>query len=160
MSGPALARGWRSAGAGFPRPVEPRPERLDVGGVDRCAAPDSEAWRSVAVGADVVGRILAVEQLRDRFLSRLVCIQIGAIGELQTYRSVRAQCWVACEVLDPVRRLYPAVERGSIGVGARDQRFKAADAFRPVERKQPVLNAQHRRRIDRLALEDAVDQLA
>ena len=64
------------------------------------------------------------------------------------------------QMLDPVRRLHPAVERGGIGVGAGDQRLEPADPLGPVEREQPVLDAQHRGRVDRLALENAVDQLA
>ena len=64
------------------------------------------------------------------------------------------------EMLDPVGSLHPAIERRGIGIGARDQRVEAADPLRPVEREQPVLDAQHRGRVDRLALEDAVDQLA
>ena len=46
-------------------PVEPRTERLDVGGLDRGAAPDAQARRGVAIGADVEGDALALEALHE-----------------------------------------------------------------------------------------------
>ena len=46
-------------------PVEPGPERLDIGGLDRGAAPDADAGRSVAIAGDVIGRLLGFEQRCD-----------------------------------------------------------------------------------------------
>ena len=47
-----------------------------------------------------------------------------------------------------------------IGVGALAQDLEAADALRPVERHQIILDAQHGRRVDRLARENAGIELA
>src|SRR5437016_2850423 len=58
-----------SATGHLPRPVEPRPERLDVGGFDRRSAPDAKARRSVAISADIIGGVLRVEQLGDCLLA-------------------------------------------------------------------------------------------
>ena len=65
------------------------------------------------------------------------------------------------EEVDPRRARRPSRRcTREVGVGARDQRVEAADRFRPVERVEIVLDAEHRRRVDRLAREDAFDQLA
>ena len=53
-----------------------------------------------------------------------------------------------------------AVDDREIGVGARDQRIEPADRLGPAERVEIVFDAQHRRRVDGLALEDAFDELA
>ncbi len=63
-------------------------------------------------------------------------------------------------MLDPWRALHPAIERGRIGIRPRDQRIETADPFGPIEREQPVFDAQHRGRVDRLAAKDTVDELA
>src|SRR5256885_661535 len=122
-----------SATGRLPRPVEPRPEHLDVGGIDRRPAPDSKARRRVAVGSDVVGRVLALEQLADGLLPGAIGLFVGAIGELQADRGVRSDRRIAGEMLDPVRALNPLIERSGVGVGAGGQRVQAADAFSPVE---------------------------
>ncbi len=54
----------------------------------------------------------------------------------------------------------PIGDGGEIGLAARDQRRQAADAFGPAQPVQRVLDAEHRGRVDGLALEDALDQLA
>src|SRR5437763_2248296 len=59
-----------SATGRLPRPVEPRPERFDVRRVDGCPAPDAKAGRRIAIGGDVVGGVLAFEQLANGFLAR------------------------------------------------------------------------------------------
>ena len=64
------------------------------------------------------------------------------------------------QMLDPVGGLHPAIEHRRISLGAGDQCFEAAGPFRPIEREQPVFDAQHRGRVDRLATEDAIDELA
>ena len=66
----------------------------------------------------------------------------------------RGQEWRSRRARDEV------VEDLGIGVGAGDQRLQAADRFAQFKRIEIVLDAQHRRRVDRLALEDAFDQLA
>ena len=54
----------------------------------------------------------------------------------------------------------PSVECGEIGVGPGNQRVETADPLRPLEREQPILDAQHRRRVDGFAAENSIDQLA
>ncbi len=55
----------------------------------------------------------------------------------------------------------PVAEDLEVGVGAGHAAPSSPPtAFAQVERVEVVLDAQHRRRVDRLALEDAVDQLA
>ena len=53
----------QAARGGGEGPVEPRRQRLDVGGLDRGAAPDPQARRRVAVAGDVVGDALGLEEL-------------------------------------------------------------------------------------------------
>src|SRR5215475_3055299 len=55
---------WLAAGLGE-GPVEPGQERLDVRGLDRGAAPDAQAWRRVAIGADVEGNPFRLEPVGD-----------------------------------------------------------------------------------------------
>src|SRR5687768_9992519 len=59
---PSSGEGFRLRTEAVPSPIEPRPERLDIGGVDGRAAPDPQARRGVAVTGDVVGRALGFEQ--------------------------------------------------------------------------------------------------
>ena len=63
-------------------------------------------------------------------------------------------------MLDPGGPLDPGRERRGIGVGAGDQRVEAAVQLGPFQRPDIVLDREHRGRVDRLALEDALDQLA
>src|SRR6478672_7544532 len=84
----------------FPRPVEPRAERFDVGGVDRCSAPDAQAWGGIAISADVVGGAIGFEPLHHRFLPRRVALGIRAVGELQADGSVGADRRVRRKMLD------------------------------------------------------------
>ena len=62
--------------------------------------------------------------------------------------------------VDPIALLDPSRQRGEIGVDARRSAVESADAFRPFERVEIILQRQHRRRVDRLAFEDALDELA
>ena len=82
------------------------------------------------------------------------------IDHLQADRGVGAQRRIARQKIDPRRARHPIGDRLGIGVGARVQRLQSADRFRPVERVEIVLHAQHRRRVDGLALEDAFVELA
>src|SRR3954452_6713495 len=71
-----------SATGRLPRPIEPRPQHLDGRGIARRPAPASKARRRAAVGGDVVGRVLAPEQLADRLLPAAVAVLVGALGKL------------------------------------------------------------------------------
>ena len=44
-------------------------------------------------------------------------------------------------MLDPPGVLHPMVERGGIGIGARDQSLEASNPLGPIQREQPVLDA-------------------
>ena len=44
------------------RPIKPGQQRLDVGGLNRRAAPDAQARRRVPIGGHVVGNALALQQ--------------------------------------------------------------------------------------------------
>jgi hypothetical protein len=48
----------------------------------------------------------------------------------------------------------------ALAIGPRHQPGKPADGLRPVERQEVILHRQHGGRVDRLAHEDAFDQLA
>src|SRR4029079_2846253 len=78
-----------SATGRLPSPIEPRPERLNVGGVDRRPAPDGQARRSLAIPANVICGILGLEQAGDCLLPGLVRFDVDAVGELQADRRVR-----------------------------------------------------------------------
>ncbi len=56
--------------------------------------------------------------------------------------------------------LHDPIERGGVGVGALLQPLRPADRLRPFERPDRVLDREHRRRVDRLALEDSLGQFA
>ena len=58
------------------------------------------------------------------------------------------------------RPLHPFREERGIGIGAGDQRGEPADRIRPAERVEIVLDAEHRWRVDRLAGEHPLGQLA
>src|SRR3546814_7428049 len=58
---------------GFVGPVEPWPERCDIGGVDRRAAPDAKARRCVAIARDVEGGAFLFQQARECLDEIRVC---------------------------------------------------------------------------------------
>ena len=137
-------------------PVEPRPERFDVGGVDRRAAPDAKARRRVAIAGDVVGRAFRLEQARRSALMK----SASAPSTRQADAGLRTDRRSCARWPSQLRSCDDAIERRGIGVGRADQALQAADRLRPFEREDRILDRQHRRRVDRLALEDAFAQLA
>ncbi len=154
----------RSAAGRREGPVEPGAERLDVGGVDGGAAPDAQARRRVAVAGDVVGDALGLEELGHALdevaLARLVERRDLRVDDPQADRGVRARRRVGDEVLDPRGPVDPGLQRREVGVGAGAGGGEAADPFHPVERVDRVGDGEHRGGVDRLAGEDAVDELA
>ena len=54
----------------------------------------------------------------------------------------------------------PVVDDLRVGIGLGDEGLQAADRLRPFERIDVILDAEHGRRVDGLALEDALDELA
>src|SRR5579871_4310369 len=85
--------------------VEPASQRLEVGRLDRRAAPDAQAWRGVAIGADVEGDLLLLEQTRQRLRERRLSVgrQSGdrRIDDLETDAGVGARLGRAGEEIDP-----------------------------------------------------------
>src|ERR1700733_901117 len=68
--------GQRVLGLGE-RPIEPRRQYLDVGGLDGRTTPDAQAWRRVAV----VGEVVAGALLLDRGGERLGKSRLGVGGK-------------------------------------------------------------------------------
>ena len=146
----------------LPRPVEPRPERFDVGGVDRRAAPDAKARRCVAIGADVVSRVLLL-RAASRSPSAAPCCASASersanCRQTDVFERIAGS---AGEMLDPVRCAAPSDRAPRHW----RRRARSAPSRPPIRSAQSSANsqsstAQHRGRVDRLALEDAVDQLA
>ncbi len=133
-------------------------------GFHRGSAPDAQARRRVAIGAEIVAGAL----LLDRGNQLLGEIRLRVRGEgcdrgidhLHAYRGVGTNRRILGEEIDPRRFRLPVGEHLGIGVGARNQALETADRFRPVQRIEIILDAQHRRRVDGLALEDAFVELA
>ena len=131
-------------------------QRLDIGGVDRRAAPDAQARRGIAIGADVIG---APFPSRAATTIALTCSSLVP-GSVRQTLVLEREAGVLGQMRDPGGLRHPAVERRGIGIGAGHQLGQAADMLRPFQRVDIVLDRQHRRRVDRLAVEDAFDQLA
>ena len=145
-------------------PVEPLRQRLDVRGLDRGAAPHAQARRGVAVGGDVVGDALALERRRQRLgetrLPGLGQRRHGRVDHAQAHGGVGLDLRALGQVGDPGGAPHPGVERRGVAVRAAHQPVEPADRPAPFQRVDVVLDAEHRRRVDRVALEDALDQLA
>ena len=88
------------------------------------------------------------------------CLVDGRIDDLQAHRGVGPRRRIGGEVLEPRRALDPVEQDARIGVGAGEQRLQAADALCPLKRVEIVLHAQHRGRVDGLALEYLLHELA
>ena len=80
------------------------------------------------------------------------------IDDLQAHRRVGAQRRIARQKVDPGRARDPVREDRALASARALQRRQAADRLRPFERVEIILHAQHRRRVDGLALEDALDR--
>src|SRR5690606_16836103 len=138
-----------------PGPVEPGAERLDVGRIDRRAAPDAQARRGVAIAGDVVSRAFLLQQAGES----LDEVGVGAFDR-EAHRSARADALVLGKVAEPVACRDDLVQRRGIGVGAGLETFQAAETLGPFESPDRVFDRQHRGRVDRLPLEDAFGELA
>ena len=124
---------------------------------DRRAAPDAQARRRVAVIGDVVGDAFLLQQAGERLGERRLFVgrqpRHRRIDHLQAHRGVRAlarRCWrddatQGVAATQSASALALASERAMVAV-------EAADRFRPGERVEIVLDAQHRRRVDGLAV--------
>src|SRR5512135_1960717 len=63
-------------------------------------------------------------------------------------------------MLDPGRSSDPVRQRLGVGVRTRDGRGQAADRFRPLQRVEVVLNAQHRRSVDSFTSKNSLVELS
>jgi hypothetical protein len=102
---------------------------------------------------------LGLQPLGDR-LCKTRAIRDARVGELETDRRIRPRRRIRREVVDPVPFRAEIEHRLRIPVCTRHQLRQPANRLRPVKRQQVILNRQHRRRVDRLAHENAFDQLA
>eukprot|EP01136_Pigoraptor_vietnamica_P033668 Opistho-1_new@96758 len=153
-SGPAFAGTTSSVERGV-SPVEPRAERFDIGGVDGRAAPDAKARRRVAIARDVISRAFGFEQ-RGELLDEAL---VGARNR-QADRSLRPAGGIGGEMAQPLAFLDNLVERRGVRIAARLQTIETAERFRPFERKDRIFDREHRRGVDRLALEHALGERA
>ena len=123
------------------------------------AAPDAQPRRRVAIGVDVEGHTLRLEPL-DHGLGKGGGILDRRIGEFQAHRGGGTGCRVGGEMRDPVALGDELGHFRGVGVGPLDERLAPADRPRPVERQEIILHGEHRRRVDRRALENALVELA
>ena len=143
-------------------PVEPGAERLDVVGVDGGAAPDAQARRGVAIGGDVVGRAFELEQRVDLLgqrAARLLVERTASANFRQTLVLLRVAGSAARCSIQSVRSTQ-AASAAALASARAISASRPPCSSRPFERPDIILDREHRRRVDRLALEDALDQLA
>ena len=123
-----------------------------------------QARRRVPIGSDVVGDLLFLERAGQRLGEGRLALGReggdGRIDHLQAYARVRSGRRNAGEEIDPRRTLDPCGQRAGICVGPGEQTFRPAQRFRPLQRVDIVLDAQHRRSVDGFAIEKALGQLA
>ena len=161
----AVRRPWRARRVGSRRPSRARaaaPRRSAVstvaphqmrrpGGASRYA-PMSKATPSASSSRDDrpwPGRLRSARQR----------CRAGSATTRQTDVLERVAGSLARKSTQSVPR-HPVGDGRRVRVGARDQRVEPADRIRPGERVEVVLDAQHGRRVDRLAGEEALDELA
>ena len=106
------------------------------------------------MGGDVVGDAFALEQ-RGHALGEVG----GGTRQREADAGRRADGAVG-EEGDPGCAVDPGGDGGEVGFGAGDQRREAAGRLGPAEAVDGVLDAEHGGRVDGLAAEDAVDELA
>ena len=160
------SRRLRQRGLGFGEgPVEPWRQRLDVARLDGRAAPDAQARRRVAVDRRCRRRRLPSPAGRPCVLTKAAWASAGSrvTAGSTTFRHTevlerspdrsRDDSIHGVRATQSASALALASERATV-------RLQAADRFRPLQRVEIVLDAQHRRRVDGLALENAFVELA
>src|ERR1051326_6700952 len=164
------AAGGRSGGLGHrglalrEGPNEPRRERLDVGTFHGRTAPDAQSRRRVAMGGDVVGDALLLQLGSQAFGERRLPVG-GKRGDrrseyLEADRGVGARARIFREEIPPRGARGPPGDDRGIGIGSRDQLRKTADRLRPLQAVEVILDAEQRGRVDGLAFEDRLVELA
>ena len=78
----------------------------------------------------------------------------------QTYRSGRTRRRISGEMMEPIPFIDNLAKRRCVRVAARHQALQSANRPAPLKRKNHVFHCQHRRRVDCLALENALCQRA
>src|SRR5580704_14017599 len=157
LSAPPMAMGPSSPLAGFdlrPRPVEPWHQGFEIAALDRGTAPDAKARRRRAIGADVEGDALFLEQrgdlLCDVGLRVFALLLEPGIDDLEADAGVRARALLLGEEIGPAAFAHPTRDDAEIRVGAAHEAFQTADAFGPGQRVEIVFERKHRGRVDRL----------
>ena len=137
--GPCMSSGSRLASSAFcvgEGPVEPGHQRLEVGGLDGRAAPDAQARRRVAIGADVVGDAFLLEQRDDALGERRLrrpssAATTGSTIDRHTEVLERV-AGSAARIIDPRRPSRPSRASTLALASARgDQRLRARRSTSP-----------------------------
>ena len=152
---PSRARRRNRANASAPRRRRPRPSRRT-----RCAGPAARRDRRRCRRRPSPSRAGPRAPWRTPLApSADSAATAGSTIFRQTLVFERVAGSRARKSIQGVRSTQSAIAL-RVGVGAGDQRLEAADRLRPIQRVDIILDAEHRGRVDRLALEDALDQLA
>jgi len=132
---------------------------LGVFDFDGGAAPDADASGGVAVAAEIVGHVLALEELDDLLgLGGLFFFgerPVPAGGDLEADGGAGAGGGVFGEEVDPVALGGPVGDRLEVGLGTLDQLRQAADFFGPLEAVEGVFDAEQKRRM----IEDVTESM-
>ncbi len=146
------------------RPVDPLRQQRDVLCLHRGAAPDAQPRRRVAIMREIVTCAFLLHQghqpLGEIGLRVRVKRADRGIDHLHAHRGIGTDRRVLRQEIDPGRFRLPVGEHLGVGIGARDQGFETANRFRPVQRVEIILDAQHRRRVDGFALKNTFVELA
>ena len=165
-SGLRLRRPGEFGRDGGEGPVEPGRQRLEVGGVDGGAAPDPQARRARRGSRRRRGRRLPSPAPRPASWRSPPAPSRRERGDRgsTTFRQTEVLERVAGslgEEGDPGGLLRPSLRaRARLASARRFIAGEAADRGGPVQRVEVVLDAEHRGRVDRRALEDVLGQLA
>jgi hypothetical protein len=127
--------------------------------------PDPKARGRIAIGADIERHAFLVEPLGTIALAKAACASASARECPDRRSSGTPRCWSGFRRTLARFSIQGVVARsgGSLAALASARAIRPLSpprTLRPGERVEIVLDAQHRRRVDRLALEDALDQLA
>ena len=97
-------------------------------------------------------------------MAKFACSSLGKcrdvlVDDLQADRGVGSRFRLDGEIGDPIVGRDKVGDDLGVRIGARHQRLEAAELLAPEKRVDVVLDAEHGRRVDRLALEDTFRSL-